>query len=57
MWDAIWNNRQWIFSGVGIAIIAGLWTLLRGRAGKIRQAQRSGDRSTNIQSGRDTTIR
>ena len=54
MWDAIVNNRQWIFDGVGaLVIIAFLGWLFRTRKDPKQQSQRSGSKSTNYQAGRD----
>ena len=44
------ENRQWLFSGLGIVLLGVVAKLfLKRRSGTI-QTQRSGDRSVNIQS-------
>jgi len=46
------NNKEWIFSGAGIAVIS--WIFLRNSASKkSSMTQKSGDNSTNIQVGGD----
>ena len=51
----ILENKQWLFSGVAIAIpIAIISWLFSSRANK--QIQKSGDNSTNIQVGGDFKI-
>lgn len=49
------ENKEWLFSGVAIAIplaIIGWWFSDRGG----KQVQTGGDKSTNIQVGRDVKI-
>ena len=31
MWDWLLNNKEWVFSGVGVAIVVALFGLVRGR--------------------------
>ena len=55
--DYILRNKEWIFSGVGVALlgwVAYLWR--RKRTTSLSQRQSSGSNSTNIQAGRDATI-
>ncbi len=47
------DNKEWIFSGVGVAIIS--W-LFFGRSSNSSMNQKSGDNSTNIQVGSDFNI-
>ncbi len=61
MFDWIWNNREWIFSGFGLALIALLYRAVRRRATPIVPAsppvaQTSGPGSTSLQAGRDLSI-
>jgi hypothetical protein len=59
MFDWLWKNREWVFSGVGVAAVVGIvaWFRNKGRSGsRIKQSQRSGHNATNIQSGRDINI-
>ena len=46
--DYIVNNKEWIFSGIGVAVIS--WILFR-RSSSKKMTQKSGDNSTNIQVG------
>lgn len=48
MFEYIINNKEWIFSGLGVAVIS--WVFLRKSSSK-KMTQRSGDNSTNIQVG------
>ncbi|MHC4982777.1 MAG: tetratricopeptide repeat protein [Planctomycetota bacterium] len=60
MWDWISNNKEWVFSGVGVAVAACIFGLLRRffkgptkpRAGREKFSQQAG-----VRSGHDTTIR
>jgi predicted tellurium resistance membrane protein TerC len=50
------KNKEWVFSGIGVAVLAwiGGWLFLRSKsetARKQKQIQRSGDNSINIQAG------
>ncbi len=51
----IMDNIEWIFSGVGVAVIFALiGVLFKNKNGKkIKQYQKSGNNSTNIQVGGD----
>ena len=51
MFDWLVANREWIFGGIGVAVIGWIGWFLFGR-GKT-QSQKAGDNSTNIQVGRD----
>ncbi len=57
MVDWIGKNVTWIFSGVGVAIIGAILSLLfkRRRTESSKQEQTSGDNSTNVQVGGDVT--
>jgi hypothetical protein len=49
-------EMEWIFDGIGTAIISFILGLIGGWAAKsyrIKQIQKSGNNSTNIQIGRD----
>lgn len=55
----IYANKEWIFSGFGVAAIAGLATLLRSRrqdsttsSENLNQKQRGGRDSVNVQVGK-----
>lgn len=53
--DWFWRNKEWIFSGIGVAILVAIIGWIRGKPSG-GQSQRSGKNSTNIQSGRDINI-
>lgn len=50
------DNKEWVFGGVGVAIVTGLIALFTRRRGNGEQRQTSGANSTNLQSGRDINI-
>lgn len=65
MWSWLNENREWLFQGaavlIPIAIISGIWAVARSRRQestqrKVRQQQRSGSKSTNIQAAGDVSI-
>jgi len=46
------NNYTWVFSGIGIFILSGIITFFKRKGNNtIKQKQRSGKNSTNIQAG------
>lgn len=49
------RNCEWVFSGIGVALLGGLWGLIRykRKAGKGTVLQKSGSHSVNINAGRD----
>ena len=51
-------NREWIFSGVGVAVIGSFvgWLVHRDRAIRSNQTQHGGVDSLNLQAGRDITV-
>ena len=55
MYRFIADNKEWIFSGAGIAIIGGVLSMLFKRK-KREQGIESGDSSTNIQAGDGANI-
>ncbi len=50
------ENKQWVFSGIGVAIITWIATLVVRRKSSGTQSQHSGANSTNIQSAGDINI-
>ena len=50
MWSWIVENRTWVFSGIGVSTILILIGFLRRSTTGIRQKQRGGDHSVNVQS-------
>ena len=53
-WMAV--NSEWVFSGVGVALVVLISGVVFRRRQKPAQQIRSGDRSNNIQAGRDIRI-
>lgn len=53
MLDYLIANKEWIFSGIGVAVIS--WLLFRTSVNKSNMSQKSGDNSTNIQVGGNVT--
>lgn len=50
-------NKQWLFSGAGLVIVAWVGRLIfNKRSASSTQTIRSGDSSTNVQAGRDVSI-
>jgi hypothetical protein len=61
MVDWFWKTKEWVFSGIGVFVLGGVvWMvrrlLARSTPPSVKQTQRSGDDSTNIQAGRDIKI-
>jgi len=52
----ILDNKEWLFSGVGIVIIAWVFRLFYKQRQTSSQTIKSGDNSTNIQAGRDINM-
>lgn len=55
----IWisDNKSWIFSGIGVTFVVGLWYLVFGKnRDSIAQKITSGDRSINLQAGGDINV-
>lgn len=56
------SNKEWLFQGLGVSVIAGLALLARHLVGRTtdtpsaQQSQTGGSRSTNIQAGRDISV-
>ena len=51
------NNIEWLFSGIGIVVLVGLGRyFFRRRQKTSSQTIRSGERSFNIQAGRDINL-
>lgn len=50
-------NSEWVFSGIGVAIIFGILKWLKSKNGNpTTQSQKSGKNSLNIQAGQDVNI-
>lgn len=51
------GNKEWLFSGVGVVVVAWVMRLIFKKANaSFTQTIRSGDSSTNVQAGRDINI-
>lgn len=51
------ENKAWLFSGVGVVVIAWVVRLILGKTyASSAQTIRSSDSSTNVQAGRDVRI-
>lgn len=52
------QNKEWLFSGVGLAIIGGIWDFLKKEKpdNKYYQSINSGNNSTNIQGGKNVNV-
>lgn len=53
------NNKEWLFSGIGVVVLTGIISLLiKNIKGKQKDYQiiNSGDKSTNIQGGKDVKV-
>jgi hypothetical protein len=55
MFQWLSNNREWVFSGVGVALAAFLIRVLL-RKSSPTQTQCGGEESQNLQAGRDINI-
>ncbi|OOE86794.1 hypothetical protein [Salinivibrio sharmensis] len=49
------ENKEWVFSGIGVSVLIFLLSLFRKNPSST-QIQKSGDNSTNYQSGGDINI-
>lgn len=52
----LYDNMQWVFSGIGIAVIGFIGWIFKRNNSTIKQNQVSGNKSTNIQVGRDLSL-
>lgn len=52
----ILDNKEWLFSGIGVLIISVFLGFIFRKKTDIKQTQKSGKNSTNYQSGRDINI-
>lgn len=57
MLDWILKNKEWIFSGVGATVFAGLAAWILRRPTPPSQSQSSGNNSINMQAGKDIDLR
>ena len=56
MIQLIIDNKEWIFSGIGVAIIIGLIKFLLSRKSGQQQSIKAGNSSTNIQTGNGASV-
>jgi hypothetical protein len=57
VFDWLIQNEQWLFSGIGVAIVSWIGALIFKRNNSSSsQTIRSGNNSTNLQAGRDVNI-
>jgi hypothetical protein len=57
VFDWLIQNEQWLFSGIGVAIVSWIGALIFKRNNSSSsQTIRSGNNSTNFQAGRDVNI-
>lgn len=54
--DWLIQNKEWLFSGVGIAIFSFIFSLFLKSKNSLKQKQSSGKKSTNIQAGNNVNI-
>lgn len=54
----IMQNKDWIFSGIGVMLLGGIWGLFRKRKHDrgLTQNIKTGDFSNNIQSGKEINL-
>jgi hypothetical protein len=55
MIELILNNKEWLFSGLGIVILSIFFKVFFNKNNN-KQIQKSGKKSTNYQSGKDINI-
>lgn len=55
MIELILNNKEWLFSGLGIVILSIIFKVFFNKNNN-KQIQKSGKKSTNYQSGKDINI-
>lgn len=56
MMEWIMENKEWIFSGVGVVVIGAVGRFLYKKRSESGQVQKSGKNSVNIQVGKDFNI-
>lgn len=57
MWNWLITNKEWVFSGIGVAVLTVLFSLFKSKRDKrINQKQIAGDGSINIQIGENIKI-
>jgi len=58
LFECILNNKEWLFSGIGVAVLVGIAAIIRRKKSAISssQKQKSGRHSSNLQIGGDVKI-
>jgi len=51
------ENKEWVFSGIGVFILSLIISFIFKRRGKVNMTQKSGKGSVNIQAGEKVEIR
>ncbi len=51
------DNKEWIFGGIGVSIVAAGIRLFFKKVSSSTQIQKSGKNSKNIQAGRDINVK
>lgn len=54
--DWLIKNKEWVFSGIGVSLIALIFRFLVKRR-ELSQSQKGGSNSVNIQAGRDIHLK
>ena len=57
MFQWILENKEWLFSGIGVIAIGFLIRLIAKNASTSKQVQKAGKNSENYQAGRDINIK
>jgi hypothetical protein len=50
------NNKEWIFSGIGVSVLVWLYAVIRRSKPSVKQTIKSGARSHNVQALGDINI-
>ena len=52
------QNKEWLFSGIGLAIVGGIWGFFKKKKGNNTpyQSIKAGDDSNNIQGGKNVNV-
>lgn len=56
MVDWLIKNKEWFFSGIGVALLSWLVAWIFHRKNELGQSQSSGSNSVNLQAGNDINI-
>lgn len=53
----ILNNKEWLFSGIGVLVLSAIMGLIFRKKSASKQIQKSGNNSTNYQAAGNITIK